>query len=274
MPLDQVSDKAEMSFLEHLEELRWHLVRSVAAIVIFGVIAFSNKKILFDQIILAPKNPDFFTYRMMCKLSQAVRVDDLLCIEKIPFQLINITMSGQFTTHILVSVIAGFIISFPYVFWEIWRFIKPALMPEELKYTRGIVFFTSLLFGIGVLFGYYIISPLSVNFLGSYTISDEVFNQISLTSFITTVATITLASGLLFELPIVVFFFSKIGVLTPEFMRAYRKHAYIVILILSAVITPPDISSQILISIPIFLLYEISIYISKVTVARQEELLS
>jgi sec-independent protein translocase protein TatC len=268
MPLDQVKDKAEMSFLEHLEELRWHLVRSVSAIIILGIVAFSNKKILFDDIILAPKNPDFITYKLLCKLSEVIRVDDLLCIREIPFNLINITMSGQFTTHVLVSLIAGFVVAFPYVFWEIWRFIKPALMPQELKYTRGIVFFTSLLFILGVLFGYYAISPLSVNFLGTYSISDSIQNQISLTSFITTVSTITLASGLLFELPIIVFFFTKIGLLTPAFMKNYRKHAYVVILILSAIITPPDVSSQILVSIPVFLLYEISIYISKITMEK------
>jgi sec-independent protein translocase protein TatC len=255
-------EQAEMSFLDHLEALRWHLVRSGIAIVVLSILAFIYSREIFDYVIIAPKNPDFWTYRFLCDLSTFFLHSDELCIKKIPFTLINIDMSGQFTTDVSVSVITGLVVAFPYVFWELWSFIKPALHPQEKKYTRGIVFFTSLLFIMGVSFGYFIIAPLSINFLGTYQVSAQVENQIGLSSFISTMTTTTLATGLVFELPIVVYFLSKIGVLTPGFMRMYRKHAIVLILILAAIITPPDVTSQILVTIPILLLYEISIFIS------------
>ena len=180
----------------------------------------------------------------------------------------NITMSGQFSTHLMTSLYAGFILAFPYVFWEIWRFIVPALKDSETKVTRGVVFFSSFLFLLGVLFGYYVIAPLSINFLGSYQVSQTVANQISLTSYVTTVATVSLANGIIFELPILVYFLTKIGFLTPDFMRTYRRHAMVITLILSAIITPPDITSQILVSFPLIILYEISIRISRAVIKR------
>lgn len=250
-----------MHFLDHLEALRWHLVRSAVAIVVFSLVAFLNPDILFDKIILGAKNTDFFTYRMMCKLSDLLSID--LCIREIPFSLINIDISGQFTTHIYISFIAGFIMAFPYFIWEVWRFIKPALSSKERQYSRGIVFFSSLLFLSGVAFGYFIISPLSINFLGSYQISEQVSNQISLSSFISTVTMLTLSAGIVFELPVVIYFLSKIGLVTPVFLRNYRKHSMVVILIIAAIITPsPDVTSQILVAVPLFLLYEISIWVS------------
>lgn len=250
-----------MHFLDHLEALRWHLVRSAVAIVVFSLVAFLNPDILFDKIILGAKNTDFFTYRMMCKLSDLLSID--LCIREIPFSLINIDISGQFTTHIYISFIAGFIMAFPYFIWEVWRFIKPALSSKERQYSRGIVFFSSLLFLSGVSFGYFIISPLSINFLGSYQISEQVSNQISLSSFISTVTMLTLSAGIVFELPVVIYFLSKIGLVTPVFLRNYRKHSMVVILIIAAIITPsPDVTSQILVAVPLFLLYEISIWVS------------
>ncbi len=250
-----------MHFLDHLEALRWHLVRSAIAIVVFSLLAFLNPDILFDKIILGAKNTDFWTYRMMCKLSDLLDID--LCIREIPFSLINIDISGQFTTHIYISFVAGFIMAFPYFIWEVWRFIKPALSSKERQYSRGIVFFSSLLFLTGVLFGYFIISPLSINFLGSYQISEQVANQISLSSFISTVTMLTLSAGIVFELPVVIYFLSKIGLVTPVFLRKYRKHSMIVILIIAAIITPsPDVTSQILVAVPLFLLYEISIWVS------------
>ena len=180
----------------------------------------------------------------------------------------NINMAGQFSTHLMTSIYAGFILAFPYVFWEIWRFILPALKEKETKVTRGVVFFSSLLFLTGVTFGYYVIAPLSINFLGSYQVSQTVANQISLTSFVSTVTTISLANGIIFELPILVYFLTKIGLLTPQFMRTYRRHAMVITLILSAIITPPDITSQILVSFPLIILYEISIQISKAIVKK------
>jgi len=259
----------EMHFLDHLEALRWHLVRSAAAIVVFALVAFLNKEILFDQIILAAKNPEFLTYRVLCYFSEKFAVD--MCIREVSFSLINIDMSGQFTTHIYVSFIAGFVLAFPYFIWEMWRFIKPALSRKEKNYSRGIVFFSSLLFLSGVLFGYYIISPLSINFLGSYQISPQVANQISLSSFISIVTMLTLSAGIVFELPVVIYFLSKTGLVTPEFLRKYRRHAMVVILIIAAMITPsPDVSSQILVAIPLFILYEISIRVSAVVVRNRE----
>lgn len=262
------NNKAEMSFLEHLEVLRWHLVRSAVAVLVFSMAAFYYNEIIFDKIILACKESDFWTYRFLCHFSKWAFNDDSLCITEIPFKLINIDMSGQFTTHIMVSVIAGLVISFPYIIWELWRFIKPGLHEKEKKYTTGIVFYTSFLFILGISFGYYLIAPLSVNFLGTYQVSALVENNISLTSFISTVTTTTLASGLIFELPILVYFLTKAGVVTPHFLRAYRKHAIVVILIIAAIITPPDITSQILVTIPVALLYEISIFISAMVLKR------
>jgi sec-independent protein translocase protein TatC len=246
------------------------LVRSILAIVILGIIAFIFNEIIFDTILIAPKSPDFFTNRMLCALGELTRVKSL-CINAKPFEIININMSGQFTTHIMVSLIAGFIVSFPYIFWEIWRFIMPALYPDEKKHASGAVFFSSLLFILGVLFGYYLIVPLSVHFLGSYSVSDQVTNQINLVSYISTVASVTLASGIIFELPIVVYFLSKTGLVTPEFLRKYRRHSLIIILVLSAIITPPDVFSQILVSFPLIILYEISISLSKKIVKKQKE---
>jgi sec-independent protein translocase protein TatC len=258
----------DMSFLDHLEVLRWHLIRSGIAIISLSILAFICKDFIFDTVLLAPKDPDFFTYKFLCNISQSLGIGDALCIKESPFSLMNITMSGQFSTHLMTSLYAGFILSFPYVFWEIWRFIVPALKDSETKVTRGVVFFSSFLFLTGVLFGYYVIAPLSINFLGSYQVSQTVANQISLTSFVTTVTTVSLANGIIFELPILVYFLTKIGFLTPEFMRAYRKHAMVITLILSAIITPPDITSQILVSFPLIILYEISIRISRAVIKR------
>jgi sec-independent protein translocase protein TatC len=262
--------KAEMSFLQHLEELRWHLVRSSAAIFIFALIAFINKEFLFDKLILAPKNADFPTYRFLCMLGQKLNLDESICIKELSFTLINIDMSGQFSTHMSVSLYAGIVLAFPYVIWELWRFIKPGLHNHERKYANGIVFFTSLLFFLGVLFGYYVVTPMSVNFLGTYQVSSLVANQISLGSFISTVTTLTLMTGVVFELPILVYFLTKIGILTPEFMRNYRRHAIVVLLIISAIITPPDVTSQILVCIPLLALYEISIFVSAYVLKKQE----
>ncbi len=250
-----------MHFLDHLEALRWHLVRSAIAIVVFALVAFLYPEILFDKIILGAKDPNFLTYKVLCIISERFTLD--LCIKDIPFNLINIDMSGQFTTHIYIAFIAGFVMAFPYFIWEMWRFIKPALSSKERKYSRGVVFFSSILFLFGILFGYYVISPLSINFLGSYQISKQVANQISLDSFISIVTMLTLSSGVVFELPVVIYFLSKIGLVTPTFLRTYRKHSMIIILVIAAMITPsPDITSQILVAVPLFLLYEISIGVS------------
>jgi sec-independent protein translocase protein TatC len=256
------NNEGEMSFLDHLEALRWHIIRSAAAVLIMAIIAFIFSQYIFDYIIIAPKNPDFITYRILCKLTTLFTGDDSLCIKEIPITLINIDMAGQFSTDVIVSFFSGLILSLPYVVLEIWRFIKPALHEQERKNTKGFVFYVSSLFLTGILFGYYLILPLSINFLGNYKVSSEVYNQISLGSYISTTITLCMASGIVFQLPILVYILSRLGLVTPEFMRKYRKHSIIVILFISAVITPPDITSQILVAIPIVILYEISIFIS------------
>jgi len=260
---DFSENELEMSFLDHLEALRWHLIRSVIAILTLSILAFLNRGFIFDTILLAAKSPDFITYRLMCAIS------DRICIEELPFGLINISMSGQFTNHIFVSVAAGFIVAFPYVFWEIWRFIKPALYDGESKHAKGVVFFSSLLFLSGVAFAFNNIAPMAVNFLGSYQVSKEVANQINLGSYITTVATIPLACGVVFELPVVTFFLTSVGLVTPSFMRTYRKHALVIVLVLAAIITPPDVISQILVAMPLLVLYEVSIRISAMVLRKQ-----
>lgn len=252
---------SEMTFLDHLEALRWHLVR--AAIFILGValLAFVNKEIIFDGIIMAPKNADFWTYRMLCALSENYGLD--MCLQQVDFSVVNLNMSGQFTTHMWIAFMTGFVLGFPYLVWEIWRFVKPALSEREIHYSKGVVLFTSLLFALGVSFGYFIITPLSINFLGNYKVSAEIANSISMDSYINTVTVLSLSTGLVFELPMVVYFLSKLGVLTPAFMRTYRRHAMVVNLIVAALITPsPDVTSQLLVAIPLFMLYELSIYVS------------
>jgi len=261
--------EGEMTFLQHLEELRWHIIRSVIAVVVGAIVAFILKDFIFDKVILAPKNPDFLTNRLLCRLADIVNAP-VLCINQNPLSLISIKMSGQFTTHITISLIAGVIMAFPYIFWEFWSFFRPALYEKERKHARGAVMAASSLFIIGILFGYYVISPLSINFLSSYRVSDLVDNQINITSYIGSVTSVALSAGLTFELPIVVFFLARIGIITPEFMSKYRRHAIVVVLILAAVITPPDVFSLILVSIPLVLLYEVSIFIAG-RVARKRQ---
>lgn len=253
--------KDEMTFLEHLEELRWHIIRSAIAIVVFAIIAFVFSRYIFDYVLLEPKNPDFITNRLLCKLSALTNIPSL-CINSKPFQLVNLTMSGQFATDMKVSMIAGLILASPFVFWEFWRFIAPALHSTERMYARGAVVAISLLFFMGVGFGFFVIVPFMVHFLGTYQVSSEVGNMINLTSYFSNVASLTLASGIVFELPMIVYFLSKIGILSATFMRKYRKHSIVVILIIAAIITPPDVFSQILVSIPLLLLFEVSILIA------------
>lgn len=260
----------EMSFLEHLEELRWHIIRAFLAIVIFAILAFINKDFIFDTIIFNPKTPDFWTNRMFAKLAELTGADSLR-INTTDLQLISIKMADNFMTHVMTSIIAGLIVASPYVFFEVWRFIRPALYEKERRHSGGAVIYMSFLFILGVLFGYYLIVPLSVHFLGSYSISSEVVNQINMRSYIGTVTSISLASGVIFELPIFVYFLSKVGILTPELMKNYRRHAYVALLLLSAIITPPDVFSQIMVCFPLVFLYEIGIVISKRVTKKAEE---
>jgi len=265
--------QGEMTFLEHLEELRWHLIRSVLAITAFGIMAFVFKKIVFEGILMAPSTPGFWTNRMLCNLGQVVNIQKL-CINAVPIRLQNVLVTGQFMAHVKISVIAGLVLAFPIISFEFWRFIRPALYSKERRYARGSVFYITLLFVLGVLFGYYLISPLSINFLYNYKVSEMVQNIPTLNSYVGLVAAIVLASGILFELPIMVYFLSKIGLITPDFLKKYRRHSLVVILLLSGIITPPDIFSQIMVCIPLLVLYEISIVISRrVYDKREAELL-
>lgn len=265
-----VKKETEMSFLDHLEELRWHIVRSAAAIMIFAIVAFIMKGFIFDVVILAPRTPEFWTNQMFAKLGDLVG-SEAVKINQTALKMQSIKIAGQFSTHIMVSIIAGFIVASPVVFYEFWRFIKPALYDKEKKHAGGAVFFTSILFLMGVLFGYYLIVPLSVHFLGTYQVSSEVENTINLSSYIGSVTSISLAAGVVFLIPIFSYFLSKVGLLTPQFMKTYRRHAYIVMLLLSAVITPPDIFSQVLVCFPLVFLYEIGIMISRYVVKKREK---
>ncbi|MEW2921514.1 twin-arginine translocase subunit TatC [Muricauda sp. ANG21] len=258
----------EMSFLDHLEELRWHLIRSTLAIVIIACVAFVMKDFVFG-IIFGPKSMDFPTYRFFCNIATSFGIDSEFCGDELPFTIQSRLMAGQFSAHIWTSIWAGVIIGFPYILWEIWRFISPGLYEKERKYSRGFIFTASLLFFLGVLFGYYVVAPLSINFLGTYQVSDVVNNEIDLASYIGTVRAAVIACGIMFELPIVIFFLTKVGLVTPEILRKYRKIALVIVLILSAIITPPDITSQIVVAIPVLILYQISIYISKIVVKRE-----
>ena len=257
-----------MSFLDHLEELRWHIIRSLAAIFVFAIIAFISKDIVFGKIILGPAKVDFWTFRMLCKAGEYLN-SETLCIDELPFIIQSRKMTGQFSMHITSSFVIGIILAFPYAFWEFWRFIAPGLYNNERSIARGATFYVSLLFMTGVLFGYFVITPLSVNFLANYQVDAQVMNEFDIVSYVSTVTMLVLACAILFQLPIVVYFLTKAGIINPRLMRTFRKHAIVVILVLAAMLTPPDPVSQILIAFPLFGLYQISIYISSVTEKRR-----
>ena len=258
----------EMSFLDHVEELRWHLVRSAIAIFLVAIVAFLMKNFIFNKIIFAAKDPDFVTYRFFCKVSKFFGTDGL-CIDDMPFTFQSLAMAEQFSVHIWTSITVGFILAFPFIIWEFWKFISPGLYEKERKGARSFIIISSLLFFTGVLFGYYVVTPLSVNFLGNYSISDLVERNFKIGSYIGLVRSSALASGLIFELPIIMYFLTKMGLITPDFLRKYRKHALVLVLILAAVITPPDIISQVIVAIPILILYETSIQISRIVLKRE-----
>jgi sec-independent protein translocase protein TatC len=260
-----------MSFLDHLEELRWHLIRSIVSILVFAIAAFLAKDFVWDLIILGPSKTDFWTYRFLCELGERIG-SDVLCIEELPFIIQSRQMTGQFTMHILSSLVIGLLCAFPYTFWEIWRFIKPGLYETERKLSTGAVFFVSLLFASGVLFGYFIVSPLAVNFLANYQVAESILNEFDIISYVQTIATLVLTCGLMFQLPIVVYFLSKAGLVTPQLMKTYRRHAIIVILLISAILTPPDVISQVLIAFPLVFLYQISIFISRMVLRRSQKI--
>lgn len=263
------SEENEMSFWEHLEELRTHIVRSIAAIVVLGIVAFLNRKILFDTIILGPSRSDFVTNRFFCYMSKTFGID-ALCLDNLNLKIININMSGQFMMHVYISFVTGAILAFPFILNEIWQFVRPALRQNESKASRRGIIISSALFFVGVLFSYFVIVPLTVNFFGTYQVSESVLNQISLNSYISTVVSTTFAIGVVFEMPLIIYFLTKIGIVTPEFLKKNRKYTLVILLIVAAVITPPDVFSQILVCIPLMVLYELSIFVSERIVKREK----
>jgi len=268
-----VSEKErELTFWEHLEELRGTLWRILIAFFIASIVSFSFKDVLFNDILLAPKSKDFLTYQVLCRLGSWLSTPSL-CIEPTEFQLININLAGQFTSHMNISLVAGLILVIPYMLWELWRFIKPALTETEIRNSRGAVAITSFLFILGALFSYFIVAPLMINFLGGYIVSPSVSNQIALTSYVGSITLLTLLMGLLFELPVLVLFLTKIGLVTPQKLKKYRKHVAIGILILAGIITPsPDIFSQLLVAIPIYSLFELSLSVSSRIYNKKKEM--
>ncbi|MFT6962496.1 MAG: sec-independent protein translocase protein TatC [Flammeovirgaceae bacterium] len=253
----------ELSFLDHLEELRWHVLRAVASIFIFAIIAFIFGDFIFDHVLFAMKNPDFITYQIMCKIAVKLGTP-ALCIDKFPYEIIALKPITQFAIHLQTSAAVGFILGFPYAFWEIWRFVQPGLHNNERSVSRGAVLAVSFLFLCGVSFGYFILSPISLNFLANYQIGEinAVANQFALADYISVIMMLTLSAGIMFQLPMVVYFLSKVGIVTPTMMKEYRRHSIVIVLLISAIITPPDVFSQVLIALPISVLYEISIRVS------------
>jgi sec-independent protein translocase protein TatC len=268
MALDQLDEtiapEKEMGFFDHIDELRKHIIRSVIAILVAAVVVFFNKSLLFDTILFGPMHTDFWTYQKMCDLSYWLTNSDMYCVKEMGFVLSNIDITGQFTQHLFISFVAGFIVAFPFVLWQVWAFIKPALSMKEITYARGFVFFSTMLFFIGILFGYFLLAPLSINFLGSYRVSELVSNEINLESYVSFLTTLTFACGLIFEMPMLVYFLAKLGILSSRLMGKYRRYALVVILILAGILTPsPDMASQIMMALPLYGLYEISILVAK-----------
>jgi sec-independent protein translocase protein TatC len=261
----------EMSFLGHLEELRWHLVRSAAAIFIIGVLLFVFQKEVYEHFLLAHRKPDFITYQIFCDFFNLFGIDSTFCAVAFTDNLISLKPTQQLMNAIWSSFILGIILSFPYLVWELWRFISPGLTTKEVKSSKGFIFIASFLFFCGIAFSFYVIAPISIHFLYNYQISDLIQNNFTLDSHIGLVTNMLLGVSILFELPVLIYFLTKIGLVTPEFLKKYRKHALVVVLILAAIITPPDIASQVIVAIPILILYEISIKVSKMVIKKQQK---
>ena len=261
----QETQESEMTFLEHLEVLRWHIIRSIVSIALFGIVIFLNKEFIFGRVIFGPKYANFPTYKFFCKFFGTLCEPPELLIQTIQVQ-------EKFITHLKVSIIMGIVISFPYIFWEVWQFIKPGLYPKERKAARGMVGICSFLFILGTLFGYYVVTPFALQWLSGYQIGagEVTSTATTLSSYVNIMTMWTVPAGIIFELPIVMYFLTKVGLVTPKFLKKYRRLAIVVILIVAAIITPPDPTTQFLIGVPLYILYEISIIISqRVTVAQE-----
>ncbi len=253
--------KAEMSFFDHIDELRKHLFRSVVAIVIGAIIVGIYNKFIIRNILMGPIHSDFVTYKYLCKLGQWLGMGNDLCLTTIHVRMQSNAVAGQFNVFLNVVLIGGFILAFPYVFWQFWKFVKPALKTNELKGTRGVIFWVSLLFFIGVCFGYFIVAPYTINFFANFSIDESIENFWTIASYFNTMVPLMLGSGIAFQLPLVLYFLAKIGVVSSAFLRKYRRHSILVIVIVVSIITPPDMLSTVICSIPLIFLYEISIFL-------------
>jgi sec-independent protein translocase protein TatC len=256
------STGAEMSFIDHLEALRWHIFRSLLAVLIGAVLVFVYMDFFFGTIVMGPANRTFITYRVLCGASHRLGLGNALCLSDINLKLISTEMSSQFMMSFTIAFVGGFILAFPFVFWEFWKFVRPALTEKELGRTRGVIFWVSLLFFSGVSFGYFLIAPYTVNFFAAYTLSPLIQNTFTVSDYIDNIVSLVLGTGIVFQLPLVVYFLAKVGILSASFLRTYRKFAVVIILVLAAVITPPDVVSQLIVTVPLWLLYEISISIA------------
>lgn len=265
-----MSEEKEMTFLDHLEELRWHVIRGVLAILVAMIVAFIYIREIFDNIVFAPAKVDFIFFKWMCKLGDWVGATESLCVTDLPFKVQSRNMTGQFMMSITAAAVIGLIVAFPYVIWEFWLFVRPGLRLTEKKFSKGAVVAISGLFLLGVAFGYFILSPMTIWFLSTYSVSEMIVNEFDITSYVSTVASLILGCGLLFQFPVVVYFLTKIGMLTPQLMRKYRRHAVVGIIVLGAVITPSaDPFSLSIISIPLYFLYEISIFTSAAVLRKK-----
>ncbi|MBX3163264.1 MAG: twin-arginine translocase subunit TatC [Bacteroidetes bacterium] len=266
--------KKEMSFLQHLEELRWHLVRSAAVIVVLMIVAFCFNDFIFDTVIFGPLQQDFFSYKALCSLGHKIGAGDVMCMTVKTPHLQTLSASEQFFNHMWISFLCGLILGFPFLLWELWKFIRPALKNQEVGPVKVFVVIASVLFLIGICFGYFLLFPMSYNFLVNYQVSSSgiVETQNTFDDYISLISTMTLVSGIIFEMPILVYFLTRMGILTPDFMRKYRKHAVLVILIAAAVITPsPDVTSQMVVAVPMYILYELSVFISAWVIKKKIE---
>jgi sec-independent protein translocase protein TatC len=268
-------EKAEMTFIDHLEELRQHIIRSVIAILVMAAIIFIYRDWVFDNVITGPINPDFISYRLLCDFSHWAHMGDALCMPPVTINMQTTTFGGQFLSSISLALIGGILIAFPYIFWEFWRFIKPALKDKELKNTRFIIFWVSFFFFTGAAFGYFLLGPFTFNFLGSFTLGTKgvLETRPTLTDYLDNLTNLILGCGIAFELPVLAFILTKIGLITPTYLRSIRKYAAVIILLAAAIITPsPDWMSQLIVFVPLFTLYELSILVSaRVTKQRIKE---
>ncbi|VBB48043.1 Sec-independent protein translocase protein TatC [uncultured Paludibacter sp.] len=266
-----MAEEQEYSFWEHLEVLRWTIIRILAAVVVLFVLVFVEYKFVFSQIVLSPLNSDFISYRILKSLLSLVGLSPAL-IEDFKVQLINYELSGQFLLQIGVSLAVAAVVAFPYVLFELWRFVRPALYENESKNIGKIFFFSSFLFYLGAAVSYFIIFPLTIRFLGTYQVSELIPNQISVQSYFNALVILVLCIGLTFEMPILSFFLSKAGIVSRKMLAAGRKYAFVIILVLAAIITPTtDPFTLMVVTIPLYLLYEVSIWVCKKNEDKKEE---